>query len=69
MYICFCGFKIGQWFFGCPAYQSGLGKDRFRIDVSMKSKSFSSGSLLAASRSRKSSGNRPSQDRTDMRDT
>ena len=24
---------MGQWFLGCPAYQSGLGKDGFRIDI------------------------------------
>ena len=28
---------IGRWFFGCPAYQSGPGKDDFQIDVSMAS--------------------------------
>ena len=30
---------MGRWFFGCPAYQSGPGKDGFRIDVSMASQS------------------------------
>ena len=41
--------KIRGWFFlGCPAYQSGTGKEGFRIDVSMASQSSSSGSLLAA---------------------
>ena len=33
---------IGRWFLGCPAYQSGPGKDGFRIDVSMASQSSSS---------------------------
>ena len=43
---------MGRWFLGCPAYQSGPGKDGFWIDVSMASQSSSSKSLLAASRSR-----------------
>ena len=43
---------MGQWFYGCPAYQSGPGKDGFQIDVSMASQSSFSKSLLAASRSR-----------------
>ena len=30
---------MGRWFFGCPAYQSGPGKDCFRVDVSMASQS------------------------------
>ena len=46
-YVCFRGCKIGRWFFGCPAYQSGPGKD----DVSMASQSSFSRSLPAASRS------------------
>ena len=41
--------KMGRWFFGCPAYQSGPGKDGFRIDVSMASQSSFSRSLPAAS--------------------
>ena len=49
-YVCFCGCKTGRWFLGCPAYQSGPGKDGFRIDVSMTSQSSFSRSLLAASR-------------------
>ena len=40
---------MGRWFFGCPAYQTGPGKDGFRIDVSMASQSSFSRSLLAAS--------------------
>ena len=50
-YVCFRGCNIGQWFLGCPAYQSGPGKDGFRIDVSMASQSSFSRSLLAPSRS------------------
>ena len=46
-YICFCGCKMGRWFIRCPAYQSGPGKDGFRIDVSMESQSSFSRSLLA----------------------
>ena len=42
---------MGRWFLGCPAYQSGPGKDGFRIDVSMASQSYFSRSLLGASRS------------------
>ena len=53
---------MGRWFFGCPAYQSGPGKDGFRIDVSMAPQSSFSRSLPTASRS-------ASQDRTDTRDT
>ena len=49
---CFRSCKIDRWFLGCPAYQSGPGKDGFLIDVSMASQSSSSRSLLAASRSR-----------------
>ena len=41
-YVCFRGYKMGRWFFGCPAYQFGPGKDGFRIDVSMASQSISS---------------------------
>ena len=59
MSVCVCvflrmfrGCKIGRWFLGCPAYQSGPGKYGFRIDVSMTSRSSFSRSLLAASRSR-----------------
>ena len=44
-------FKMGRWFFGCPTYQSGPGKDGFWIDVSMASQSYFSRSLPAASRS------------------
>ena len=40
---------MGRWFLRCPAYQSGPGKDGFRIDVSMASQSSSSGPFLAAS--------------------
>ena len=40
---------MGRWFFGFPAYQSGPGKDGFRIDVSMESQSSSSESLLTVS--------------------
>ena len=43
---------MGRWFFGCPAYLSGPGKDDFRIDVSMASQSYLSRSLPAASWSR-----------------
>ena len=43
---------MGRWFFGCPAYQSGPGKDGFRIDISMASQSSFSRSVPAASRSR-----------------
>ena len=39
---------MGRWFFGCPAYQSGPGKDGFWIKVSMASQS--SSSKLAARR-------------------
>ena len=39
---------MGRWFFGCPAYQSGPGKDGFRIDVSMASQSSFSRSVPAA---------------------
>ena len=41
---------MGRWFLGCPASQSGPGKDGFLIDVSMVSQSSFSRSLLAASR-------------------
>ena len=51
-YVSFCGCKMGRWFFGCPAYQSGPGKDGFRIDVSMASQSSFSRSVPAASWSR-----------------
>ena len=37
---------MGRWFFGCPAYQSGPGKDSFRIDVSMASQSSAAGTDL-----------------------
>ena len=37
---------MGQWFFGCPAYQFGPGMDGFRIDVSMASQSSFSRILL-----------------------
>ena len=47
MYVC-----MGQWFFGCPVYQSGPGKDGFWIDISMASQSSFSRSLPAAIRSR-----------------
>ena len=40
---------MGRWFFGCPAYQSGPGKDGFRINVSMASQSSFSRSVPAAS--------------------
>ena len=50
-YVCFRGCKMSRWFFGCPAYQSGPGKDGFRIDVSIASQSSFSRSLPAASRS------------------
>ena len=40
---------MGRWFFGNPAYQSGPGKDGFRIDVSMASQSSFSRSIPAAS--------------------
>ena len=43
---------MGRWFFGCPAYQSGPGKEGFRIDLSMVSQSSSSRSLPDASRLR-----------------
>ena len=48
-YVCFRGCKIGRWFLGYPAYQSGPGKDGFRIDVPTAFQSSFSRSLLAAS--------------------
>ena len=42
-------FSLGRWFFGCPVYQSGPGKDGFRIDVSMASQSSFSRSVPSAS--------------------
>ena len=43
---------MGQWFLGCPAYQSGPGKDGFQIDVSMTSQSSTSTSSKKRSRRR-----------------
>ena len=49
IYICVCMYiYMGRWFFGCPAYQSGPGKDGFRIDISMASQSSFSRSVPAA---------------------